>query len=251
MHFRRIMTRLAPHRTSALVVLWSALLWGHWFFASPAAGSFVRIPSWARMTSSALLVLLATLSAAAANTAPTKRFARAMAYGMAFGCLGDLCLAGWFPLSTAAAFCFGMGAFAVGHVAYLVAFRMAGAPNAVAIAVCVLSATLGWTLVVLPGQSPAPELSYGALLYGILLATMTGWATGLALADRTFRLLAVGAVLFFVSDLVLSLQLFRPDLFRLFPDSLRGDVVWLLYGHGQLLLITHTARGCTAPQVET
>jgi hypothetical protein len=59
----------------------------------------------------------------------------------------------------------------------------------------------------------------------------------LAARERRYWPIAAGAVAFFVSDGVLSAQLFPPELFNAIPRALREDVVWLLYGPGQAAIV--------------
>lgn len=65
-----------------------------------------------------------------------------------------------------------------------------------------------------------------------LLASTSGFATGLALQRGEFIPVAVGAALFLLSDLLLAAQLFNDVRFYLIDD-----VVWLLYGPAQMLIV--------------
>ena len=80
-------------------------------------------------------------------------------------------------------------------------------------------------------NSAAHLLVWPALPYSLLLATTAGIATYLALEDRRFSLLAVGAVLFLVSDLILAFRLFHGEF------ALATHAVWLTYGPGQMLIV--------------
>jgi hypothetical protein len=75
-----------------------------------------------------------------------------------------------------------------------------------------------------------------ALPYALLLATTAGLATGLALADGRFLLLALGAALFLLSDLILAGEMFSGLTFPFI-----GDVIWLTYGPAQMLIVYTTA----------
>jgi hypothetical protein len=61
-------------------------------------------------------------------------------------------------------------------------------------------------------------------------------ATGLALQQGQFTWLAIGAALFLISDLILAAQLFNDLSFPLI-----GDVIWLTYGPGQMLIVYSAA----------
>ena len=71
-----------------------------------------------------------------------------------------------------------------------------------------------------------------ALPYALLLASTAAAATSLALVDTRFLLLALGSILFLLSDLILAAQLFNGLKFASI-----GDVVWLTYGPGQMLIV--------------
>lgn len=133
----------------------------------------------------------------------------------------------------------GIAAFGLGHVAYIVAFLTFGdqynldAPETRwgAWLVWLLIGVIGWYFVVFRDQKPTP-LHYAALPYALLLASTAGFATGLALQNPALMLLAVGAALFLLSDLILAAQLFNNLRFYLI-----SDVVWLTYGPAQMLIV--------------
>ena len=89
----------------------------------------------------------------------------------------------------------------------------------------------GWYFVVFRAQKPT-ALHWAALPYALLLAATAGLATGLALWNGVFVLMALGAALFLLSDLLLAAQLFNGLHFKLI-----GDVIWALYGPGQMLIV--------------
>jgi hypothetical protein len=95
---------------------------------------------------------------------------------------------------------------------------------------------LWWTLIRSP-QTPA-VLNYGSLGYALLLAAMAGLAVSLALQEPRFVPLALGALLFLVSDVFLGHRLFQEGKFLLM-----GDLVWMTYIVGQLLIVFSTATG--------
>ena len=86
------------------------------------------------------------------------------------------------------------------------------------------------------GHTPT-TLHWAALPYALLLASTAGFATGLALQDATLLPLALGAALFLLSDLILAAQLFNHLHFPLI-----GDVIWLTYGPGQMLIVYTLGR---------
>ena len=219
----------------ALLALWALLLFGGFIFGQPDAAQSQRIPTWMRMASSAVLVVAAWSWWLAGVQEPG--VALLIAVGMSLGFLGDLFMAGLLPASPRVLW--GMGAFGLGHVAYIAAFLRlanvlgltANGPRVIAWLAWLLIGALGWYFVVFRGQQ-ATALHWAALPYALLLASTAGFATGLALQARTFIPLALGGALFLTSDLILAAQLFNGLSFALI-----GSVIWLTYGPAQALIV--------------
>jgi len=219
----------------ALLALWALLLFGGFIFGQPDAAQSQRIPTWMRMASSAVLVVAAWSWWLAGVQEPG--VALLIAVGMSLGFLGDLFMAGLLP--AAPRVLWGMGAFGLGHVAYIAAFLRlanvlgltANGPRVVAWLAWLLIGAVGWYFVVFRGQQ-ATALHWAALPYALLLASTAGLASGLALQARTFIPLALGGALFLTSDLILAAQLFNGLSFPLI-----GSVIWLTYGPAQALIV--------------
>ena len=153
-----------------------------------------------------------------------------IALGMTLGFVGDLLLADALPVKQG--FLAGMGAFALGHIAYIVA---------------ILSQTphFQWTveglalLVGLVGWYRSFFAAAKARCYCAgrrsLCATAChhgGRGRGAGDPDACVFPLALGAALFLVSDLLVAGEQFG----RLrFPHI--GDAVWLTYGPAQMLIV--------------
>lgn len=224
-----------------LLGLWALLLFGGFFFGGPADASR-RMPTWTRMASSATLVTAAFSWYAFTRQTPAGSYALLIALGMTFGFLGDLALAGFLPGGRNVIA--GIGFFGVGHLFYITAMlRFASdaglvdpAPRWGALVVWLLVGLVGWYLVVWRGAAGAgisPTIVHWiALPYALLLAATAGLATGLALQDGRFILLALGGALFLLSDLILAGEMFSGMNFRLI-----GDVIWLTYGPAQMLIV--------------
>jgi uncharacterized membrane protein YhhN len=196
-----------------------------------------RIPKPVRMFTSALVLACALLLRRESADPERRRQAGLVAAGMANGFLGDLIMAEIIPLPEHVLF--GMFAFGVGHTCYIRAFlRCAPASEPastkerwIALSAAWLIALLGWwALVRNPKLSPA--LNYGALIYGMLLSSMSGLAATLGAQDRRYAPLALGGGLFLASDMILASRLFRGTHF---PQI--GDVIWLTYIGGQALIV--------------
>ncbi len=228
----------------SLLAIWAALLILGFAFGQFDEERINRIPRPNKILSSAILVACALIwwLAGAAGT-PLAAYAALLFFGMAFSFLGDVIMAQLLPLPQHVLF--GMGAFGVAHVLYISGYLrlggvlglQSGRARAFGLAVLlVLAVVLWWTLI----RSPQTDavLSYGSLGYALLLAAMAGLAVSLALQEPRFAPLALGAVLFLVSDVFLGHRLFQGGSFLLI-----GDLVWMTYIVGQLLIVFSTATG--------
>lgn len=227
--------------------LWACLVWGM-FFVGLAAGWVPRLPVWARLASSVTLALVACLPGSLSRHR-LQWITRATALGMLCGCVGDFLLAPVFP--STARLMTAMAAFSVGHIVYAVGwlgFSLAESKSSITRPFTLLSlamiclATAGWKATVAAGGVANAAVAGGALFYAILLSLMTAAAMTAYVRERSLALAAVGALLFFASDGILSAQLFHPALFRSLPEGIRFDVVWLLYGTGQALIVGCSRR---------
>jgi uncharacterized membrane protein YhhN len=224
-----------------LLFVWAILLFGGFVFGG-AGSTTQRMPTWSRMASSATLVVAAISWYVFARVTPAAGYALLIAIGMTFGFLGDLLLAGVLPGGRN--MILGMVSFGIGHIFYIIALlRLATAagltapgPRWAALAVALLIGLAGWYLVVWRGAAsagiPMSTVHWIALPYALLLATTAGLAAGVAMQDGRFIPLAVGAGLFLLSDLILAGELFSGLTFRSI-----GDVIWLTYGPGQMLIV--------------
>lgn len=218
-----------------LIVVWAGFLFGGFAFGKEQEESRHRIPRWARMASSFTLVLGAWLWYAVSQGTQVVNLAVWLAIGMTLGFIGDLFMAELIPLKPHVLY--GMAAFALGHIAYIYGMgRICYLhnilfPNWSVMALWWLIAIIGWYFVVFRGAQYS-ILHYAALPYALLLASTAGAATTLALVDSSFILLAIGASLFLLSDLILAANLFNNLKFPLV-----GDVIWLTYGPGQMLIV--------------
>jgi hypothetical protein len=227
-----------------LLAVWAALLVLGFAFGRLDEKRINRIPRVNKILSSAILVVCAMIwwLAGAADT-PLAGYAGLLFFGMASSFLGDLIMAQLLPLPQHVLF--GMGTFGVAHVLYIGGYlRMggvlglqSGAARAAGLAILlVLAVVLWWTLIRSPQTSAV--LSYGSLGYALLLAAMAGLAVSLAWQETRFVLLALGALVFLVSDVFLGHRLFQGGTFLLV-----GDLVWMTYIVGQLLIVFSTATG--------
>lgn len=221
----------------SLWLAWAVFLFGGLVLGRLNAARTHRMPTWMRMASSLALVLMGWGGVWMARGTPLQEFTLWMAVGMTLGCLGDFFMAGLIVREMAVLG--GMASFGLGHIAYILGcLRLNGViesdpigTHLVFVAVWLLIGFLGWFIVVF-WKARRSVLHMAALPYSLLLSTTTGAATALAVSVLGLAPLAVGAALFLFSDLLLAAQLFRGLHFRQI-----GDVVWLLYGPGQMLIV--------------
>ena len=197
-----------------------------------------RSPTWARMVHSAALVLAALVWWRGKGIGTDLAgFAAMVFWGMLLSFVGDLLMARVVPLPKYPIP--GMAAFGVAHVLYILGYVRAGTALGLGDGLAwgigvgvglLLAVVLWWALIRAPDADPI--LGYGALGYALLLGGMAGAATALAVQRPRFAVLAVGALLFLVSDAILGNRLFRHN-----DRFLVGDVVWVLYTAGQSLIV--------------
>ncbi|HQR07340.1 MAG TPA: lysoplasmalogenase [Gemmatales bacterium] len=191
-----------------------------------------------RMASSFILVLAAcvTITRVSQHLRP---IAILVALGMFLGFLGDLAMAGLigkglFPSEAIG----GMLFFGLGHLAYITASQVtrrklqlpANARWWLAIVVWQVIGFLNWYFVVARSEQH-PALHYPALGYGSLLAATAGITSALALLNRRFIWVALGAALFLFSDAVIAVEMFQGS------TPLLRFLVWATYGPGQMLIV--------------
>ncbi|MBC7264408.1 MAG: lysoplasmalogenase [Chloroflexi bacterium] len=234
-----------PYRGLLYVLLfsWAMLLVFGFAFGPLNETRTNRIPLPNRMASSFILVLCAVIWwRAGAGVRPLAGYTALIVVGMACGFLGDLIMAAEIiPMPERVIY--GMVAFGLGHIFYIAAYlRLGGAlgltdgrARILSLAALFIVALATWWALIRGPQAPA-VLNYGSLGYALLLSAMVGLAVALAVQEPRFIPLALGAILFLVSDTILGNELFRGNVW-----TLVGDVVWLTYIAGQALIVFSTA----------
>ncbi|GAB4564966.1 MAG: lysoplasmalogenase [Anaerolineae bacterium] len=229
-------TLTSVERTVAgvLLLLWAIFLFGGLWLGRPDSERTRRMPLWTRIASSITLTVAGwSFYAMMRGQAPLL-----IAVGMSLGLIGDLFMAKLIIRSDKHVLG-GIGAFGLGHIAYIAAFlgqwgsSATGSPLVVAVVwgVWLIIGLAGWYLAVFR----APErnvLHWAALPYALLLASTAGAASVAALGWPPLSMAAAGGGLFLLSDLILAGQIFAGVRFPWI-----GDVVWLTYGPGQALLV--------------
>lgn len=193
-------------------------------FALAALGNLAGLLSGLTLLDHVCKILLLPLLAAWART---RGAPRALLAALGFGWAGDVLLL----LDADPAFLAGMGAFAAGHVCYLVVLSRHGSrPRAAWPRALVYAAVLAAVLVVLWGGLPAglrpPMAGYSALLAAMALA-----------AHRAGPRAALGGGLFLVSDFLIALDV--AELPRPQPADLW---IMLTYSLAQYLLVSGVLR---------
>ena len=241
---------------SELVLLWAGLLFGGWIFNRYRSAERGRMPTWTRISSSAVLLVAAgTWAVATSRGSIIGPVALLLAVGMLASFIGDLALAGllaeWLQIGTgkdpaAARLRIGLAAFALAHIAYIGAFiALADAidrtsvtlSNAVhqaflvSISAWLVVGIIGWLIFVARGTE-LQAMRLPGLIYALLIAGMAGCATALAVQTLYFLPVAIGAGLFVVSDLLVA-----GDTFGTLRLPIQTDLIWLTYGPAQVLII--------------
>lgn len=223
---------------SYIIIIWATLLFGGLFWGGQSAKSSQRMPRWTRLGSSCVLVIGAWIWAAVSLGTVVDWLITWLALGMFLSLLGDILLSG--ILERRRELLEGIGAFSLAHLAYItgiisistdlhISRSEMGAPILVGV---IASGMVGWYGVVFFRQPYHTLAHYASLPYTLLLSATAALSIILALQHPIFMLMSVGAILFLLSDLVLGMSLFRwPERFWL------SDVVWVLYGTGQMLIV--------------
>ena len=198
------------------------------------------IPGLQRSTSLQLVIIAALIALSRTRESGLQAYSLYVALGMGVSFGADLIMAA--AGKSTRRLIMGMAVFAIAHSFYLIA--MTGEPaqmgplpiglflGALA-ALLAIGVVIWWRWVRVP-QGP-DVLNYGALGYMVILSTMTALAVALALFDRRWSVLGLGAALFLASDAVLGNQIFRRNRW---PYS--SDVVWALYIAGQAGIVLST-----------
>jgi uncharacterized membrane protein YhhN len=216
-----------------LAVIWAGFLFGGFAFGKMNAEQTHRIARPLRMFSSLTLVIAGW---AWHFNAPATQgdFPLWIALGMTFGFLGDLFMARLIVKRDEHVL-FGMGAFGVGHVFYIIGLLKFAPIDSTFWLSWAFWAGLGvvsWFFLIWRTAQQRELVHLIALPYAVLLASTAGFATGLALHTGGYVVMAIGAALFLLSDFILALQLFNGLKFKGI-----GDIVWLTYGPGQMLIV--------------
>jgi uncharacterized membrane protein YhhN len=130
-------------------------------------------------------------------------YERWIVIGLVLGAAGDVALLG----KSSRAFLVGLGAFLLGHIAYIVAFGQLAAPatwiDVPAIAPIIVGGTALYLLWPRLGRMRVPVIAYVVAIITMMMAAIAA-ARGAALPEVNRTLLVTGAALFFVSDLAVA-----------------------------------------------
>ncbi len=253
-----------------LWMMWAVFLFGGGFMGKVDVERTRRMPRWTRMVSSLVLAVAAWGYVLVYREQVYAEAAVLIAIGMTLCFIGDLFMAELIVRGDKHVLG-GIGAFGLGHVAYIAAFLRLMAKgqrlfdwhpvnepavvlpeasvNGLVLLGCWLVAAVVWYVVVYRVARERSVLHFAALPYGLLLATTVGMALNLTLyawnvygvsnANQAALLNfgraavpALGAVLFFSSDFILAARLFNQAYFRMIDDW-----IWLTYGPGQMLIV--------------
>jgi hypothetical protein len=228
-------------------ILWAAILLGGTVLSEIGRGTTIallkdQILLIAHLGSSVLLAAAAWIWFLEFSRSPAATTVALLAVGMTLGVIGDFFNGGVLQdlIKLPDPVLGGIAAFALGHIAYITSCVKVARNRGYhdrgkrlgAIAFWQAFGIVGWFFVVYRGtNSGASLLVWPALPYSLLLAGTAGVATYLALEDRRFSLLAAGATLFLISDLILAFRMFHGDF------AMAGHAVWLAYGPAQMMIV--------------
>lgn len=125
------------------------LLFGGFAFGVTNSEGTRRMPVWTRMGSSFALVIAGWSWYWFVQDSPASSFALLIAIGMTLGCIGDLFLAGLFPLPQQTLW--GIATFGLGHVMYIAALLSFANQNGLTAIGQLGGAWIGWLVIGLLG----------------------------------------------------------------------------------------------------
>lgn len=218
-----------------LGIAWAvAYVVGMWRGA-PNADRSRRLAPPAKLTMIGITLAMGIVWLIAAAGTPGLAYGVLIVLGLAAGAAGDLLLANVLPVEKPEMPA--MAVFGAGHLLYLAGAIVlsvqlqlsSGRLIAAAVMGALLIALLWWALVATGRVSRVMNL--GSLAYGVLIGIVAGVAISIRLTSGAVLTLAVGLLLFALSDLLLARYLLRRQGF----PSVR-DVVWLIYSLAQILI---------------
>jgi hypothetical protein len=192
-----------------------------------------------RMASCLLLAVAAWLAWWALRRSRVAGALALVAIGMTLGFYGDSHVGDrfwWPPFPNKIVG--GIILYGLGHLAYVAACVLIGRAERLAgglrwwmpILAWQAAALVAWAAVALP-SSEEPGLRLPTLLYTLLVAATPGFATALAVQRPIFGWMALGGVLFLISDILLAWQVFHQ------PFPFIDELTWINYGGGEMLLV--------------
>lgn len=163
-----------------------------------------------------------------------------IAVGMTLGFYGDSHVGSrlWWP-PFPHAILGGVTLFGLGHMAYIAACLRLRSSGQVfppvrkiwgQVLLWQIVGLVGWAAIALSSQTEQ-QLRWPTLLYTLLVAATPGVSNAVGRHWAPWRWVAWGAVLFFVSDLLLAWQLFHQPFFMV------DELTWVCYGVGQMLIV--------------
>jgi hypothetical protein len=85
-------------------------------------------------------------------------------------------------------------------------------------------------------------------IYTVLLAANAASATVLATIDRKKILLCLGMTMFFISDIFTGIAIFNPELWQKLYVVKHVDIISIIYGTAQVLIVLSMANGLSKPR---
>lgn len=225
-----------------LLVIWAGVLFtgfAYGFVLQPTITRVqVRLPHWARVSSSLVLTLLAWLWFV--STLGTRANALSI----------------WFALGITTMFCGdllmrvdqadgqqnpnGFLAFAFGHLAFITGMFFSARANGLSpipwgmLSPFYVLVVFVWWRVVYRRSKRAGHIRFALLAYSLLVATTLTFALGLAVQNSAYLLVSIGSVLIAISDYLMTAHHFTHLQTRYLAV---GDIIWLMYGPGQMMLV--------------
>lgn len=218
---------------ASLLIGWSCLQLGYFSMRQPAKVGHVRIPSWARLLASFLVLIGSWLWGIIGIGTQADYLLLGFALGSSLVFLGDALL-----LSRRISLIYPASPFITYSIAYLI-YSISLVSVSVSLNIMVsmvilitflLVGIIGWLVIVFPSQSVLRS-QVASLGYTLLITTMLALTVNLSFQAPIFSFVALGVLLWLFSH---SLRVLHTH--GSWTVRSASDVIWILHSFGQLCL---------------
>lgn len=177
-----------------------------------------------------LLSLIYAVLSFAKSTTTNKRWINILIVALGLSCAGDILLLLEKKLNNPLLFYFGLGAFLLAHISYIVLYKNLGKQfKSIPLLLVYILYLLFFFYLLVPGMKT--DLAIPVVLYGFVLCAMAWSAWRLVSVHKAYGMYVVfGAILFVISDSILAIRKFK------MPVAQGDFLIMLTYLAAQFLI---------------